>query len=315
MLPPFLLNLILVKVREQIPITRLEHPLLSSKGIVLDVLREDLNHPIVQGNKWRKLKYNIIEAQSKNYKAIVSMGGAYSNHLHALAGLGQDLGLKTIAYVREGNEVENPTLDYLRNCGMELHFISRGAYRELRTLEGFKSLRDKHSNCLILPEGGNNQAALTGCKELGVSIPAEYDLVTLSVGTGCTMAGMLLGLKPNSDVMGFVSFKEAHLDKEIESMLSESELSAKVHWNLNRDYHFGGMAKFDTSLIEFVNRFSAEQQVQLEPLYTGKMFFGLFDMIEKDQVENGKKILAIHTGGLQGLAGFNLRNRNCIRLI
>ena len=301
------------------PLQELHTALLLRKNIRLWIKRDDLIHPIIQGNKWRKLKYNIQEAQRTQKKYLITFGGAYSNHIHATAAAGEYFGIKTIGIIR-GEEVQplNPTLAYTRQCGMQLHFVDRKTYRLkeklLPQLDFFSASQiNLQDECYVIPEGGTNSFAIKGCQELGEEIYAQMeespDFIALSCGTGGTIAGVISGSKNSSHVLGFSALKGDFLKKEIETLLTNSNtsLTQKTNWSLQTDYHFGGYAKFDKKLIDFINTFKRDFNIPLDPLYTGKMMYGIFDLIQKDFFKSGSRIVVIHTGGLQGIAGFNER--------
>ena len=300
------------------PLQELHHPLFLKKNIRLWIKRDDLIHPIIQGNKWRKLKYNIKEAQRSNKKYLLTFGGAYSNHIHATAAAGAYFGIKTIGIIR-GEEVQplNPTLAYTRQCGMQLHFVDRKTYRLkeklLPQLNFFSTSKiNLQEECYILPEGGTNTLAIKGCQELAKEIDTQMetspDFVALSCGTGGTIAGIISGLNNTAHVLGFSALKGDFLKTEIQHLLKEENNSSSINnWSLQTNYHFGGYAKFDQKLIDFINLFKRDYNIALDPLYTGKMMYGIFDLIQKDFFKSGSQLIVIHTGGLQGIAGFNER--------
>lgn len=285
------------------PIQEIQSKLLENKQIRLFVKREDLIHPLLSGNKFRKLKYNLMEARRRDYNALLSFGGAYSNHIHALAAAGKIFGFETVGIVR-GERLKdlNPTLSFALNCGMKLHFVTRDQYRNKR----FENLDLDLGSFYKLPEGGSNQLAIKGCGEIVEEAKGqlEVDFYCLSCGTGGTMAGIIRGLQGEKRVLGFSALKGSFLTKTIQSFLPEQHHD---NWEVQNDYHFGGYAKFDQGLIGFINEFKSEYGIPLDPIYTGKMFFGIFDLIQKDHFSEGSRILLIHTGGLQGIQGFNQR--------
>jgi len=300
------------------PLQELHNALLLRKNIRLWIKRDDLIHPVIQGNKWRKLKYNIQEAQRTKKKYLLTFGGAYSNHIHATAAAGKYFGIKTIGIIR-GEETQplNPTLSYTRQCGMQLHFVDRKTYRSkeklLPELDFFSASQiNLQEECYVIPEGGTNSFAIKGCEELAQEIDYQMeippDFVALSCGTGGTIAGVISGLNDTAHALGFSALKGDFLTTEIQTLLKASNIPlSKNNWTLQTDYHFGGYAKFDKKLIEFINTFKRDFDIQLDPLYTGKLMYGIFDLIQKGFFKNGSRIVVIHTGGLQGIAGFNQR--------
>ncbi len=278
-------------------------PILKEKNIVLAIKREDVLHPFISGNKYRKLKYNLLEAQALGNKTILTFGGAFSNHIAALAYAGIEKGLKTIGVIR-GEELaskwqSNPTLSLAHTHGMRFKFIDRETYR-LKTSPVFlNELRNEFSDFYLVPEGGTNSFAIRGCEEILTSHDAGFDKVCVSVGTGGTISGLINASNNKQEVLGFSSLKGDFLTKEIAS------ITTKKNWKLITDYHFGGYAKISKELVHFINWFKEETTIPLDPIYTGKMLYGLLDMIKNDNFAPGTKILAIHTGGLQGVVGMN----------
>jgi 1-aminocyclopropane-1-carboxylate deaminase len=277
----------------------------SSKlfGIKLFIKREDKIHPFISGNKYRKLKYNLIEAQNTKQHTLLSFGGAYSNHIAAVAAAGKEFGFKTIGVIR-GEELstkisENATLSYAQDCEMQFKFVSREAYRTKTSLKFINSLKTEFGDFYLIPEGGTNDLAVKGCEEILTDNDVFFDIVCCSVGTGGTISGLINASSPHQKIIGFPALKGDFLQNDI------SKFTTKSNWELNTDYHFGGYAKINSELVEFINKFKVEHNILLDPIYTGKMMFGLFDLIKKNHFQKGTKILAIHTGGLQGIEGMN----------
>ncbi len=290
------------------PVQYIDLPLLHQKRIRLAVKREDLLHPHISGNKYRKLFYNLIEAKKQNHRTLLTFGGAYSNHIAATAAAGKELGFKTVGVIR-GEELasrpdlikENPTLSFAASQGMEFLFISREKYRHRENKEFLSELKEKFGRFYLVPQGGTNMFGVKGAMEILTREDQQYDYITVAVGTGGTIAGIIEASATHQTVLGFPALKENFLHREI------SKYTAKTNWKLIRDYHFGGFAKIQPGLIEFINRFYAQTQISFDPVYTGKMLFGLMDLIEKNFFPGGSKILAVHTGGLQGIDGMNRR--------
>ena len=293
------------------PIQRIRNPLLDKKEIELWVKRDDLTHPQVQGNKWRKLKFNLSKARKSNKKYLLTFGGAFSNHLYATAAAGQLYGFKTIGIVR-GEKILplNHTLKFAVGAGMDLHFVDRKTYRLKEKL--LPSLNLPLDECYILPEGGTNDLAIEGCTELAQEIidqmEVQPDFICVSAGTGGTAAGIVLAAKPDMKILVFPALKGNFLFDEIHSLLKLSPHSPlSVTLNIQSDYYFGGYAKHTPPLLDFINDFKNEFNIQLDPIYTGKLFYGIFDLIKKDFFPKGSRIVGIHTGGLQGIEGFRER--------
>ena len=273
-------------------------------GIRLYLKREDLIHPVISGNKFRKLKYNLIQAAESGIDTILTFGGAFSNHIHATAAAGAACGFKTIGVVR-GEIVEplNPTLYQARKWGMELVSVSRVDYREKMESWFLDKLANRFGDFYLIPEGGSNALALKGCVAI-TEVDEQFDFWCVSCGTGGTMAGMLLGLDKEHTLLGFPALKGGKFLKyDIQSLLDTAQINIKADWDLITDYHFGGYAKISSELVQFIRDFNQEYEILLDPIYTGKMLFGVFDLIEKGFFPAESKIVAVHTGGYQGIAG------------
>lgn len=271
-------------------------------NINLAIKREDLLHPHISGNKFRKLKYNILEAKRQNAESLLTFGGAYSNHIAATAAAGKEYGLKTIGVIR-GEELadkikSNPTLSFAEDCGMEFVFVSREDYREKTEDEFIGKLREKLGDFYLVPEGGTNQLAVKGCEEILTNGDEMFDYIACAVGTGGTISGIINTSKPHQKVLGFPALK-ADLSVDI------AKFAQQDNWVLVADYHFGGYAKVNEELVAFINDFYAKTNIPLDPVYTGKAVFGVIDLIERGYFPDDSRILMIHTGGLQGIAGMN----------
>ncbi|SDR65871.1 1-aminocyclopropane-1-carboxylate deaminase [Formosa sp. Hel1_31_208] len=271
----------------------------------VDIKPEYLIHPYISGNKYRKLKYNLIEAKLLEKQVLLTFGGAYSNHIAAVASAGKEYGFETIGIIR-GEELENSdklnsTLMYAKTCGMQFKFVSREVYRH-KTSKGFlKQLEKEFGDFYLIPEGGTNDLAVRGCKEILTERDKTYDFICCSVGTGGTISGLINSALPHQKILGFPALKGDFLQEEI------SKFATNKNWELNTNYHFGGYAKITTELIAFINAFKRSNNVPLDPIYTGKMMFGIYDLIKKGYFPKNSKILAIHTGGLLGIEGMNQR--------
>jgi len=293
-----------------IPNQEIQLPLLTAKNITLYIKREDTIHPHISGNKFRKLKYNLIKAGSLGYKTILTFGGAFSNHIAATAHAGKLHQFNTIGVIR-GDELQdswkgNPTLRFAKEQGMEFCFVSREAYSVKDTKAFLAQLRERFGIFYTLPEGGTNPLAVQGCEEVLTTEDTVFDMVCCSVGTGGTLAGLINSKNDDQQVLGFPALKGDFLKKDIRNFVQNED------WDLVTDYHFGGYAKVTPELVQFINEFKECTGVPLDPIYTGKMVFGILDLAKKDHFMPGTKILAIHTGGLQGIAGMNkkLKKKN-----
>lgn len=281
---------------------------LTNTSVKLFVRREDLIHPIVSGNKFRKLKYNLLQAKKSGANKLITFGGAFSNHIAATAYSGSVNGFDTIGIIR-GEELEskidsNPTLKFAQSCGMIFKFISREEYRLKDTDQFFDKLNNEYNNFYIVPEGGTNEFAIKGCEEIVEAEDSIYDYITCAVGTGGTIAGIINSSSANQRILGFPSLKGDFLRKDI------CKFAKKDNWDLIDDYHFGGYGKVSPELINFINYFNQKNSIPLDPIYTGKMVFGVLDLIYKNYFPENSKILMIHTGGLQGIEGMNLKLKN-----
>ncbi|WP_299617309.1 pyridoxal-phosphate dependent enzyme [uncultured Tenacibaculum sp.] len=280
---------------------------IAGSDVELWIKREDKIHEFVSGNKFRKLKHNISEAKRYKHQSLLTFGGAYSNHIVATAVAGNLSGLKTIGVVRGEELAENfeevlktnQTLKVAHEHGMEFKFVSRTAYREKTETNFINSLRDTFGDFYLIPEGGTNPLAIKGCEEILSNEDQKFDYICTAVGTGGTISGLINSVHTNQEVIGFPALKGNFLYDEIR------KFTTKENWTLNLDYNFGGYGKFNEDLIHFINRFKSETSILLDPIYTGKMLFGIVDLINKGKFKKGSKILAIHTGGIQGIDGIN----------
>jgi len=276
----------------------------------LFIKREDRIHPLISGNKYRKLKYNLKEAKNTGFETLITFGGAYSNHIAAMAYAGKVNRFKTIGVIR-GEELfqkwqANPTLKLAHDHGMRFKFVSREAYRSKSSSAFRNELEHEFGRYYEVPEGGTNRWAIKGCEEILGPEDATFDVICCPVGTGGTLAGISNTARMHQQILGFPALKGDFLQEDIRSF------APKKNWTLQTDYHFGGYAKVTRVLIDFVNDFHRSTGIPLDPVYTGKMIFGLLDMIKGNHFKAGTRILAVHTGGLQGIHGMNrvLRQRN-----
>jgi len=270
--------------------------------------REDLIHPFVSGNKFRKLKYNLLQAKTENQSTLLTFGGAYSNHIAAVAYAGKENGFQTIGVIR-GDELadkiaSNPTLKFAQECGMQFEFISREAYRLKSEAAFLEQLKHKFESFYLIPEGGTNDFAVKGCEEILTQEDGIFDYVACSIGTGGTISGIINSALPHQKILGFPALKGDFLQDEIRNFVRND------NWELILDYHFGGYGKVNSDLVDFINRFLEKTKIPLDPVYTGKMVFGIVDLIEKNYFPENATILMIHTGGLQGIQGMNLKLKN-----
>ncbi|MCB0595611.1 MAG: pyridoxal-phosphate dependent enzyme [Lewinellaceae bacterium] len=303
------------------PLEELESPTLRRAGVRLLLKRDDLLRMgpglALCGNKWRKLQYNLQAARDKGQETLLTFGGAYSNHIAAVAAAGATFGFRTIGLIRgERPEGLNPTLRFAEACGMELHYLSRPAFREKQQPEFLDQLKEQFGAFYLLPEGGTNDLALHGCRHIVEEVEQQADCFPdywcCSLGTGGTFAGIIIGLDGRAKALGFSALKGDFLAEEVAQLLdaSQAPLLSPIRgkdWEVNGNFHFGGYAKFEPYLIDFINGFRQQHGIALEPVYTGKLFYGIFQLAEEGYFPKGSTILAVHTGGLQGVAGFNER--------
>ncbi len=284
-------------------------PISFPNQISVSIKREDLLHPFISGNKFRKLKYNIAFAKAQHLETLVTFGGAYSNHIAATAAAAKAHGFKAIGIIR-GEELgqdlgptlsKNPTLAFAHDQGMTFRFVTRSDYREKEAAASVKTLLESVPKPFLIPEGGSNALAVKGCKEILTPDDAQYDFVCCSVGTGGTLKGLIAAADAHQHILGFPALKATYINDEIKAVATHSR------WSLINDYHFGGYAKISKELIAFMNTFFADTGILLDPVYTAKLMYGVYDLIEKGYFPENSRILAIHTGGLQGIAGMNMK--------
>lgn len=284
-------------------IEELKSQIFEQSGVRLLIKREDQNHPFVSGNKWWKLKNNLEEAVKNTRTTFLTFGGAYSNHIYATAAAAHELGLKSIGIIRGEETLSlNPTLAFAKAKGMQLQYVSREEYRNKTESSFIEQLHNQFGDFYLIPEGGTNELAVRGCAEFANQLSSEvdFDYLCLPVGTGGTIAGIIEGLDESKKIIGFPVLKGAtFLEDEI------MRYTTKNNWQLVYDYHFGGYAKITHELTEFMDQVEKQFNIPLDPIYTAKMMFGGMDLIKKKFFAPGSTILAIHTGGLQGNAGFN----------
>ncbi|CCQ10404.1 1-aminocyclopropane-1-carboxylate deaminase [Pseudoalteromonas luteoviolacea B = ATCC 29581] len=288
------------------PLQSIDSPLLTRHGIRLTIKRDDLNHPLVSGNKWRKLKFNLEYASKHNFQGVLTFGGAFSNHIYATAMACKLANLKCKLIIRGlPLDPNNPTLKLAKASGAELFPVDRKTYR-LRHDSGYlEFLHKEHPEYWIVPEGGSNDLALLGLKELTMSLP-HSDVIACAVGSGGTLAGITLAAPKTTQIFGVAVLKGASTLKH-DVLANYPSLSAYDNWLINDEYHDGGYGRFSDKLWQFCQQFQHHYNVPLEPIYTGKLLYGLWDKISQGYFPSGSHIIAIHTGGLQGLMGLKYR--------
>ncbi len=269
------------------------------------IKREDKFHHAISGNKWRKLKYNLIEAKKQNMDTLLTFGGAYSNHIYATASAGKLFGFKTIGLIRGEEHLPlNPTLTFAKENGMELHYVTRKEYRRRYDTDFIDEVYQRFGNIYLIPEGGTNLLALKGAAEIVNDIDIEFDYICSACGTGGTIAGIISGLKGKKNAIGFPVLKGASfLNQNISNLVKEFTGNAHENWKLELNYHFGGYAKINRELIYFIKEFENINGIKLDPVYTGKLMYGVYDLAKNNRFDKGSTVVTIHTGGLQGIEG------------
>lgn len=294
-----------------IPLQPINDEITANAGVKLFVLRLDLNHRDISGNKLFKLKYNLEQARRQNKDTILTFGGAFSNHIAATAAAGKEYGFKTIGIIRGDKTDElNFTLRFAKQQGMELYFVSRELYKLKEETDFWSkakfsdSLIHKFSNSFIIPEGGANEEGIKGCEEIINYIKIPFDKICCPSGTGTTLTGLILSLTGTQYAIGFQILKaERYIYNEVKTWLYKLNC-LKNNWHIEEVYHFGGYAKRSGELISFMEQFENQHHITLDFVYTGKMMYGIYDLIKQGKFKSGETIIAVHTGGLQGNAGF-----------
>ncbi len=284
------------------PVVDLNLPVASEKGVRLLIKREDLNHPTVSGNKWWKLKYNLVEALRQQKSTLLTFGGAYSNHIYAVAAAANDLKLSSIGIIRgEESKPINPTLDFAAKMGMHLHFVSRETYRQKQEQEFVESLHNSFGDFFLIPEGGTNAFAIKGAAEFADKLKSiQFDHLFVPIGTGGTFAGLIAGFAGDRLLNGVPILKLGeNLADEVGSLITSAGYEIHANWNLLRGYEFGGYAKTTDELMAFIRTMKYQYNLPLDHVYTGKMLFGVVREISAGAFPRGTTILAVHTGGLQ----------------
>ena len=276
----------------------------------LSVLRLDQIGEGASGNKLFKLKYNLLAARRAGYDRLLSFGGAYSNHIHALAMAGRDQGMGTVGVIRgDVGTPLNPCLQDAVAAGMELHFISRSDYRRRHEPQWLAAWQQRFSDCFVIPEGGSNRLAVQGCREIADWLPGDCDTVLLPVGTGATMAGIACA-RPDLRVIGVSVLKNArYLEREVQCLIHDSGAKDNGNWSIEHRFHGGGYARLDRDLAQSLWQLQQHSELPLEPIYSGKALWALQQLMVRRELAAGfnQHIVFIHTGGLQGLRGMQHR--------
>jgi 1-aminocyclopropane-1-carboxylate deaminase len=286
----------------------LDYSLYRAKSIDVFLVRSDKVHPHVSGNKWFKLKYALQQAKQQNVETLISFGGAYSNHIHALAYAAQQSNIKTIGFIRGQWTTDNQTLQDAQKWGMQLHSLSREAYREKHTQPFLDDLKQKYPNSIIIAEGGSGVLAVKGVADLMQEIESSLpnlDVLVAACGTGGTLAGLVAGAQHTQSILGIPVLKGAQfLNQDIEQLLAMSEVSVQCDWQLDLDGHYGGYGKVKAEHVAQMQAIEQRHQVVLEPVYVAKMWRRFDELVSQDYFTPGAKIALLHSGGLQGRRGF-----------
>lgn len=299
----------------EVDLEEVKFPGISATDFKVFVLRIDKLHREISGNKWFKLKYNLIEAEKLNHKTLLTFGGAYSNHIYAVASAGKEFGFDTIGIIR-GEEYFplNPTLQFAADSGMKLFYLSRAEYKNRNDNAFQEKLKIKFDNPYMIPEGGTNQLALMGTEEIVNHIKTNFDYICTACGTGGTIAGIISSLKGEKKILGFPALKGGEfLENDIRELVTERSSQSYNNWKLITEYHFGGYAKIDISLINFINEFESINNFKLDYIYTSKMFYGIKELLKREYFSKGIKIVLLHTGGIQGNKGMISKVNNLLK--
>lgn len=290
------------------PVQEVHHPVLSAAGVRLLIKREDMNHPFVTGNKWWKLKYNLQAAVRERQQTILTFGGAYSNHIYATAAAAEECGLGSIGIIR-GEETFplNTTLAFAKQRGMRIKYVGRSVYRDKYREEYIRQLYDEFGPIFLIPEGGSNLLAVKGCAEFAEKelLKINFDHLVVATGTGGTLAGLICGLKGKGNIIGISVIKgEGSLSSEVEKMSHEFIGQSFNNWSIRTEYHHGGYAKITKELRAFIDETEIACKLPLDPVYTAKAFWAVVKLAAEGFFKRGDTVLFLHTGGLQGRAGF-----------
>ncbi|MFA1550349.1 1-aminocyclopropane-1-carboxylate deaminase/D-cysteine desulfhydrase [Actinomadura chokoriensis] len=276
------------------PVVELADERAARRGLRLFLKRDDLIHPELPGNKWRKLRHNIEPARARG--TLLTFGGAYSNHVRATAAAGRIFGFATIGMIRGEEHLPlNDSLAYAERMGMRLAYMDRAAYRRKHEPDVITALHDRWGDFYLLPEGGSNALALKGCAELGAEVPG-FDVVCCPCGTGGTLAGLAAGLAPHQRALGFSVLKGDFLGVEVERLQHEAYGERRGDWNVEGGFHFGGYARKTPELDAFIDDFAARHGIVLDRIYTAKMMFGILALAGRGAFPQGARILAVITG-------------------
>jgi 1-aminocyclopropane-1-carboxylate deaminase len=280
------------------PVVELDDDVLARHGVSLYLKRDDLIHPEIPGNKWRKLKHNISAATDLGHDTLLTFGGAYSNHIRATAAAGYYFGFSTIGVVRgEKHAPLNPSLAYAASRGMRLVYLDRATYRRKNTEEIVRALHEEFGDFYLLPEGGSNELAAQGCAEVPREIDLDFDVICCPCGTGGTLGGIAAGLRAGQRAIGFSALKGGQfLAAEVEELQRRAFGAGSGNWTIEYDFHCGGFAKKPLELQAFIDAFKERHGLVLDWVYVAKMMYGIFALARKGALERGARVVAVITG-------------------
>ncbi len=280
-----------------VPLTELHDDRLERAGVRLLLKRDDLLHPLLPGNKYRKLRHNLTRAAELGHDTLLTYGGAYSNHIRAVAAAGAEFGFRTIGVIRGEEHLPlNDTLAFATGCGMRLVYVDRTSYRAKDDPEAVEALRRRFGDFYRLPEGGSNDLAVRGCAELPAEIDVPFDVVCCPVGTGGTLAGIAAGLAPGRRALGFSVLKGGRFLAETVARLQQVTYdTVTANWSINYDFHAGGYARRDADLDAFIAGFADRHGMVLEWVYVAKMLWGIFTLADLGEFHPGTIIVAVIT--------------------
>ena len=278
--------------------------------VKLSILRLDLLNELGVGNKLFKLKYNLQQARDERKQSLLSFGGAWSNHIYALAALGKTEGFKTIGIIRgEPAHGLTPMLEDAQRWGMELHFVGRQEYRQRNEAGYLQQLHERFPESFIIPEGAANELGTKGCSEIvGLldRLDNGYQVLVCACGTGSTFAGLVSAARADKKLIGVSVLKGLEgLESAVEKAVDQTPLGEVCQWQIKHGYHHGGYAKVSPELKAFMLEFEKRHGIPLDPVYTNKLMYALFEMIKNSEFQLNQRIVAIHSGGLQGRRGFD----------
>ncbi|GIH74333.1 1-aminocyclopropane-1-carboxylate deaminase [Planobispora longispora] len=283
------------------PLAELDDARLTRAGVRLLLKRDDLIHPLLPGNKWRKLKHNLVRAAELGHDTLLTFGGAYSNHVRAVAAAGARYGFSTVGVIRGEEHLPlNDTLAFAVDRGMRLTYLDRTAYRVKNSPPVVEALREEFGRFYLLPEGGSNALAVHGCAELPAEIDVPFDVVCCPVGTGGTLAGIAAGLGPGSRALGFSVLRGGEfLRGDVADLQIAAYGRPSANWTIDCDFHAGGYARRDRELDAFIADFAGRHGMLLDPIYTAKMMWGVFTLAQRGAFASGTTLIAVITGPVE----------------